>query len=355
VAEGVVDRLEAVEVDAQDGDARGDLAALQHPAQAVVEEHAVGQAGEGIVAGQVDDARLVGPLLGDVVADVDHILRRAVGVADQHLADRQQVGRAVGAVEADLLRARRVVAGDQLAVLGREGVGLGGPEHVGVGLADHLVPRQAEGLLAGLVEHQEAARGGLDDEQYGRHALDHRVEEAARALRLGHGLIGASQSRLQLGDIDPQADGAAIRGAALLDHDPAAVGQPLLVAHARIGQQRQPLSQPFLLAADGLWVVAPRHPDAQGLLQLAAHLEEVGAAGIDVGVGLVPEDVAPLGVEEDDALRQGVDRPAKTLLRLARAGLGRLERAGLRRRHRRHSGRPLGYAGDGAARRFKER
>jgi hypothetical protein len=35
--------------------------------------------------------------------------------------------------------------------------------------------------------------------------------------------------------------------------------------------------------------------------------EQVGTAPIDVGILLVPQDVAVLGVEEDDALGQNVD------------------------------------------------
>ena len=51
-----------------------------------------------------------------------------------------------------------------------------------------------------------------------------------------------------------------------------------------------------------------------------ARLEQVGAAVVDLGVFLVPEDVAAFGVEEHDALRQDVDRLAQPLVGFARLG-----------------------------------
>ena len=46
----------------------------------------------------------------------------------------------------------------------------------------------------------------------------------------------------------------------------------------------------------------------------APDFEQVGAALVDVGIFLVPQDVAPLVVEEHDALRQDLERFAQTLV-----------------------------------------
>ena len=80
----------------------------------------------------------------------------------------------------------------------------------------------------------------------------------------------------------------------------------------------EPLGDPLLLAAEGRRIVAARHADAQRVLELDADFEEVGAALVDVGVLLVPQDVASLAVEEDDALRQNVDRFAQAPFRRLR-------------------------------------
>ena len=62
-----------------------------------------------------------------------------------------------------------------------------------------------------------------------------------------------------------------------------------------------------------------------------AGLEQVGAAAVDLGILLVPENVAPVGVEKDDALGQDVDRLAQPFV-----GFSRLcdRRLGLRARVR---------------------
>ncbi len=97
------------------------------------------------------------------------------------------------------------------------------------------------------------------------------------------------------------------------------------MANARIHQQGQALGQPFLFPADGFGIVATRDPDAQSVGEPGAGREQVGAAVIDFGVLFVPEDVAALGVEEHDALREGLDRVAQTAFGLAGLALGVFE------------------------------
>ena len=56
-----------------------------------------------------------------------------------------------------------------------------------------------------------------------------------------------SLALLQFGDIDAQADDAAVLGQPLVDQDDAAVGQRLLVPLAGLIELAEPLGDPFLL------------------------------------------------------------------------------------------------------------
>ncbi len=134
---------------------------------------------------------------------------------------------------------------------------------------------------------------------------------------------------LQFADVDAQADDAAALGQPLLDQDDASVGKRLLMASTGLKKLAQPLVDPFLFAPDSFRIIAALDADADGILEPRAGLEQVRAAAVDLGVFLVPENVAPVGVEEDDALRQDVDRLAQPLVGLSRfrdrsLGLGAL-------------------------------
>ena len=113
---------------------------------------------------------------------------------------------------------------------------------------------------------------------------------------------------LHLGDVDAQTDQPAVGGAPVLHHQPASVGELLLQPLARgVLQLGEAFGDPRLLPAGRFGVVAALDADPQGLGELAARGEEVGGAVVDLGVARVPEDVTPLGVQEDDALGKGVD------------------------------------------------
>ena len=82
VAGAVVDGLEVVEVHEQDGDGRGDaVGARQGVVEAVGEQGAVGQAGQGVVEGVVLELRLQLLLRGDVAGGDDD--GPDVGVGEQ--------------------------------------------------------------------------------------------------------------------------------------------------------------------------------------------------------------------------------------------------------------------------------
>jgi hypothetical protein len=147
----------------------------------------------------------------------------------------------------------------------------------------------------------------------------HRIaveQEAERCLAL-----------LQLGDVDEQADGAAIVGLALLDQDDATVGRPLFMACARPIEPCQSPGDPFFLTADRFRIIAARNPDANSVGEPRPRLEQIGARALDLGVALVPKDVAAFRIEKHDALRQDVDRFAQPVMRLFRI---RNRRFGLR-------------------------
>ena len=94
------------------------------------------------------------------------------------------------------------------------------------------------------------------------------------------------------------------------------------MALAGIVEQRQSFGQPLLLAPNRLGVIAAPDADAQGVGQAHALAEEVGRAVIDLGVLLVPQNVAALGIEEDDPLGQHVERLAQPHLGPAGLVLG---------------------------------
>ena len=113
-------------------------------------------------------------------------------------------------------------------------------------------------LDRGVVDAQGCVRHQRADEHRNRIAIEQQPE---RRLAL-----------LQLGDVDAQADDAAVLGPPLLDQDAAAVGENLLVALAGL-IELEALGDPLFLAADRFGIVAARDADAQRVLELDARLE----------------------------------------------------------------------------------
>ncbi len=303
------------------------------------------------------DAALLGELDG-VAEQVDQDLAHPLGVA-QDLA-RDAIGQTQAKAEA--ARARLRAEGlNGIRSQGGQVEGRGGDRHGARAQAvevQQVADQPVEGAGRGQdvvyqpalvgVQRRAAQHVGQAHDAVQRRAQF--VADVGQELALGlAGRLGARQGfgqgnglGLHGGDVDAQADDAAVAGAALLDHHPAAVRQPLFVALAGVAQHLQPPAQPFILVTDGFGIVAPRHPDPQGVLQPRAGGEKVGGAMVDLGVALVPEDVAALGVEEDDALGQGVQGGRQALLGQARVGLGAGDGAARQQR--------LGHGGRQAAR-----
>ena len=119
---------------------------------------------------------------------------------------------------------------------------------------------------------------------------------------------------LEVGDVHTQADNAAVARLPLLDENAAAVGENLLVLLARLVKELEPLPDPRFLAPHGSRVIAALDANAQRVFEACAHFEQVGATLVDVGIFLVPQDVPPLVVEENDALWEYLERFAQTLV-----------------------------------------
>ena len=243
------------------------------------------------------EPRLGALALGDVHQRQQY--RRLIAIDELARIDRQIDQRAVGP---DMLPGSRrllvagVVAGPRQ--LGVEGLQVADRQSFEFGAAIAVM------LDRGIVDAEDAFAVQRAHDHRNRIAVEQQPE---RGLAL-----------LQLGDIDAQTDDAAVLGQPLLDQDDAAIGQRLLVAFAGPVQLVEPLGDPFFLAADRFRIVAALDADPDGVLQPRAVLEQVRAAVVDFRIFLVPEDVAAVGVEEHDALRQDVDRLAQPLVRFAR-------------------------------------
>ncbi|MNE28389.1 hypothetical protein D3C80_1218280 [compost metagenome] len=91
VAVEVVDLLEAVQVQGEQGQGRARLDGVGLTRQAFQEGGAVRQAGQAVVAGQVGDAALLGLTRAQIADSVDHDLALAGVVALGRQLDRQDL------------------------------------------------------------------------------------------------------------------------------------------------------------------------------------------------------------------------------------------------------------------------
>ena len=309
MAERIVDGLEVVEAEHQHRDLfRAAPRVQQDIVHLLAQQIAVRQPGQTVMLRHEGKPRLGALALGDIHQRQQH---RGLVVVDQLARIDRQIDQ--GAVGPDMLPGTRglFVAGTVATPwqLGFEGLDAADGQFLEFGAAIAVM------FDGGVVDAENALVVERADDHGDGVAVEQQPE---RGLAL-----------LQLGDVDAQADDAAVLGQPLLDQDDAAVGQCLLVASVGLVQFGQPLGDPLILAADRFRIVAALDTDANGILQPGARLEQVGAAVVDLGILLVPENVAPVGVEKHDALRQDVDRLTQPLvgfsrLRDRRLGLGAL-------------------------------
>ena len=305
MAERIVDRLEIVEAEHQHRDFFGAAPRMQQDVvHLLAQQVAVRQPGQAVMLGHEGEPRLGALALGDIHQRQQH---RGLVVIDQLARiDRQIDQRAVGP---DMLPGARglFVAGAVAAPwqFGFEGLDAADRQLLEFGAAVAVM------LDGGVVDAEDALVIQRADDHRNRVAVEQQPE---RGLAL-----------LQLGDVDAQADDAAVLGQALLDQDAAAVGQRLFVAFAGLVKLSSRCGDPFFLAADRFRIVAALDADADRVLQPRARLEQVRTAVVDLGIFPVPENVAPVGVEKHDALRQDVDRLAQPFV-----GFPRLRDRGFR-------------------------
>ncbi|KDB50728.1 hypothetical protein X805_37150 [Sphaerotilus natans subsp. natans DSM 6575] len=193
MAQGVVDLLEAVQVDEHQAEALA-LAARdsQRPLEPIEQQRAVGQPGQHIVKGQETDALLVSTQLGDVVEDAD----AALGLARQagHPADAQPLAEELAVLAPVPQFARPVPLTQQplplraveirLLVLGAQQA---------EPAPDHLLGRIAGQRREGRIDRQDGGlRIGDDD------AVHRAVEHAGRQLQLGGDTLSLGQLLAQL-------------------------------------------------------------------------------------------------------------------------------------------------------------
>ena len=298
MAERIVDRLEIVEAEHQHRHLLGAAPRMQQDVvHLLAQQIAVRQPGQAVMLGHEGQPRLGALAFGDVHQRQQH--GRLVAIDELARIDRQIDQ---GAVGPDMLPGpRRLLVAAAIAgprQFGVEGLQAADRQLFEFGAAVAIV------LDRGIVDAENAFAIERADDHRNRIAVEQQPE---RGLAL-----------LQLGDIDAQADDAAVLGQPLIDQDDAAVGQRLLVPLAGLVQLLEPLGDPFFLAADRFRIIAALDADADGVFQPRARLEQIRTAVVDLRIFLVPENVAAFGIEKHDALRQDVDRLPQPLVRFAR-------------------------------------
>ena len=96
--------------------------------------------------------------------------------------------------------------------------------------------------------------------------------------------------------------------------------------------EREALRQPRLLATGGIGMRHGGNCRPQHVLEARAHADILGAVGIELRIALVPENVAVLGVEQREPLRNHLERfeqarvgGARLLLGAFGLGAGRID------------------------------
>jgi hypothetical protein len=252
VAERIVDGLEIFEPENQYRNLfRTAPRVRQEFVHLLAQQVAVRQPGQSVMLGEESQSRLGALAFGDVHQRQQH--RRLLVIDQVARIDCQIDQRAVGA---DVLPgARRLFVARPVAGPWRLGVeGL----QVADGELFEFDAAIAVMLDRGVVDAEDALVIERADDHGNRIAVEQQPE---RGLAL-----------LQAGNVDAQADDAAVLGQPLLDQDDATVGELLLVAVAGLIESCNTLGDPRLFAADRLRIVATRDADADGVFSRAPGL-----------------------------------------------------------------------------------
>ena len=299
--ERVVDALELVDVDIENRELLATVDALELPFELLVEQRAIGQVGQGVVVGEMHHAVAGQLALGDVVDEIDQILRLVVAIADDDppRGDEPRSGAeipfdvveevAVGRVQ------RRFVGGGDLV---REPV----LEHVVGGAADDLVACFPElGFGDAVCEHIAAVLYALHRDLR-RNVVDDPVQEGAVAvaflfqiLALGDVFVGrdpATADDRTVGDLDRPP-------VCRVDDD-----------HVLVPGVAQGIAAILIeVAAERAGRLAMRDRFAER----AAGLDDVGRQSVHLDVAAVADDQPFRGIEHQQSLRHVVDRSVEAL------------------------------------------
>jgi hypothetical protein len=188
VAEHVVDVLEAVKVDAEQGERLArNLRSLQHLREIVVERRPIGQIGQAVMASHVGHLRFGALLLGDVLEHAQQKLRLCLAVQHRVPSDSGDARAAAGGGDRqaiDQLRPRSVGRHD---IHGRLGKNVFRP------LAEDVVAGNAPEFLGGPIDENAALLGRLVDDDADRDVFDDHVQELAGLLELHLGALAFRQ------------------------------------------------------------------------------------------------------------------------------------------------------------------
>ena len=210
VAEGVVDQLEAVDVDEHDCERAGAALRLRdRELEAILEQHPVGQVGELVVVGLEGDDLLGALALGDVARDAVEADHAAVVLLRDHRDAGQRNGHAAALAAAVAPRAQaqldvKALAGQaaRLAEQGVDAVEVLGHHQGGEGALDEGAALVAEQGLDARVDVGEAS-AAVEREDHVGGALHQIAVEFLRILQaLAHQLVGAFERALVQGAID---------------------------------------------------------------------------------------------------------------------------------------------------------
>ncbi len=190
----------------------------------LLEQHAVGQFGQGVIVGQAGDLGLGALAVSDVFRHAQQILGLAVGVGDGDLLGAKHGQGAILSRDQVLLDDPHLAGLDDLAVALDIQGGVLGRLEVGVGLADHLLAREAQGFLTRPVEQNIAVIVGPLDEDHRGHGLDDGGHEDLRpfGVGLGGGQFGDAPAIGLVGGLQQGQHGADTQIAAAIGDDEAA-------------------------------------------------------------------------------------------------------------------------------------
>ena len=137
------------------------------------------------------------PLVGNVFGECEQVFGRAGLVGDRQFFRPHQPLAELARIERAFVNLVRLVRRQRAFVLQLDQIGVLALRQIAYSLADQFGAVDAEQILAGTIEIDAPAGAGILHQQHGGKALDHDVEEGARALQLLLGLLPLGDLGLQ--------------------------------------------------------------------------------------------------------------------------------------------------------------